>query len=78
MYNIHVSKFACLFFVLIIYYAISAEDHRTTPPVSLGTTNEEGLAKLALKNQGVVFENDILQIGVKVSFSRALLRCSFN
>lgn len=56
--------------------AAEAEDHRTTPPVSLGTTNEEGLAKLALKNQGVVFENDILQIGVKAEFRQSLGRLS--
>ena len=45
--------------------------------VSLGTTNEEGLLKLTLKNQGVVFENDILQIGIKVMSrsSRASGRC---
>lgn len=41
-----------------------AQDEQHT--VSLGTTNEEGLLKLTLKNQGVVFENDILQIGIKV------------
>lgn len=57
--------------------AAQQEDaNRTSPPVSLGTTNEEGLYKLALKNQGVLLENDILQIGVKAEFRQSLGRLS--
>lgn len=47
-------------------------------PVSGGVavSNEEGLAKLVCKNNGVLFENDLLQVGVKCEFRQNLGRIS--
>jgi AP-2 complex subunit alpha len=53
------------------------------PPTSLSpvtggvaVSNDEGLAKLVCKNNGVLFENDLLQVGVKCEFRQNLGRIS--
>lgn len=45
-----------------------------TPTNSLEVTpgSEEGFAKFLVKNNGVLFENDILQIGVKSEYKKNL------
>lgn len=47
-------------------------------PGAVVVTNEEGLYKLVCKNNGILFENDLLQIGVKSEFRQNLGRiCLF-
>ena len=51
----------------------------TTGTVTNGTvvvSNDEGLKKLVCKHNGVLFENDLLQIGVKSEFRQNLGRIS--
>ncbi|XP_054708680.1 AP-2 complex subunit alpha-2-like [Uloborus diversus] len=46
----------------------------TLAPGAVVISNEEGLYKLVCKNNGVLFENDLLQIGVKSEFRQNLGR----
>ncbi|KAI1285154.1 AP-2 complex subunit alpha [Halotydeus destructor] len=51
----------------------------TSAPVGPGglvVPNDEGLKKLVCKNNGVVFENDLLQIGIKSEYRQSLGRVS--
>ena len=41
-----------------------------------GVSNEEGLAKLVCKNNGILFENDVIQVGVKCEYKQNLGRIS--
>lgn len=45
-------------------------------PGGLIIPNEEGLKKLVCKNNGIVFENDLLQIGIKAEYRQNLGRIS--
>ncbi|XP_015930610.1 AP-2 complex subunit alpha-2 [Parasteatoda tepidariorum] len=45
-------------------------------PGAIVISNEEGLYKLICKNNGILFENDLLQIGVKSEFRQNLGRIS--
>ena len=42
------------------------------PPQSLTEGSEEGFAKFLTKNNGVLFENNVLQIGVKSEYKKNL------
>lgn len=44
----------------------------TTPLQTLTPGSEEGFAKFLVKNNGVLFENDVLQIGVKSEYKKNL------
>ncbi|XP_054706198.1 AP-2 complex subunit alpha-2-like [Uloborus diversus] len=46
----------------------------TLAPGAVVISNEEGLYKLVCKNNGILFENDLLQIGVKSEFRQNLGR----
>lgn len=48
----------------------------TLAPGAIVISNEEGLYKLICKNNGILFENDLLQIGVKSEFRQNLGRIS--
>ncbi|XP_035206160.1 AP-2 complex subunit alpha-2-like, partial [Stegodyphus dumicola] len=57
----------------------AAASNASSPPTSLAPgavviSNEEGLYKLVCKNNGILFENDLLQIGVKSEFRQNLGR----
>lgn len=41
-------------------------------PLSLTPGSEEGFLRFLLKNNGVLFENDVLQIGVKSDYKKNL------
>ena len=46
----------------------------TTPPIATGLSPgaEEGYMRFLLKNNGVLFENEMLQIGVKSEYKKNL------
>ncbi len=44
----------------------------TTPLQTLTPGSEDGFAKFLVKNNGVLFENDVLQIGVKSEYKKNL------
>lgn len=44
------------------------------PTIGINVSNEEGLSKLICKNNGVLFENDLIQIGVKCEYKQNLGR----
>ena len=46
----------------------------TTPPTGMGLSPgaEEGFMRFLLKNNGVLFENEMLQIGVKSEYKKNL------
>ena len=46
----------------------------TTPPTAMGLSPgaEEGFMRFLLKNNGVLFENEMLQIGVKSEYKKNL------
>jgi len=44
------------------------------PTIGINVSNEEGLQKLVCKNNGVLFENDLIQIGVKCEYKQNLGR----
>lgn len=48
----------------------------TAATTTVVTSNEEGLKRLVCKQNGVVFENDLLQIGIKSEFRQNLGRIS--
>ena len=54
--------------------ALSAAAGVTTPPTAVGLSPgaEEGFMRFLLKNNGVLFENEMLQIGVKSEYKKNL------
>ena len=54
----------------------STSHEETSQPVKVLISNVEGLKKLVCKNNGVLFENDLIQIGVKCEFRQNLGRLS--
>lgn len=47
-----------------------------TPPVASPASAEDGLKKLIVRNNGVLFENTVLQVGVRAEFKKNLGRLS--
>jgi len=63
--------------VLLDIFAEPAVNGSSTPATGPGgvvVSNEEGLKKLVCKHNGVVFENDLLQIGIKCEYKQNLGR----
>lgn len=54
----------------------SFNNDNQTVPSGIVVSNEEGLRKLVCKNAGILFENDIIQIGVKAEYKGNLGRIS--
>ena len=54
--------------------ALVAAAEVTTPPTAMGLSPgaEEGFMRFLLKNNGVLFENEMLQIGVKSEYKKNL------
>ena len=54
--------------------ALVAAAEVTTPPTAMGLSPgaEEGFMRFLLKNNGVLFENEILHIGVKSEYKKNL------
>lgn len=48
----------------------------SAPTTSVVVPNEEGLRKLVCKHNGIVFENDLLQIGIKCEYKANMGRIS--
>ena len=44
------------------------------PTIGINVSNEEGLAKLVCKSNGILFESDLIQIGVKCEYKQNLGR----
>lgn len=52
----------------------AAGSSTAAPTIGINVSNEEGLSKLICKNNGVLFENDLIQIGVKCEYKQNLGR----
>ena len=50
--------------------AVVAASSATAPTIGINVSNEEGLQKLVCKNNGVLFENDLIQIGGKCEYKQ--------
>ena len=53
---------------------LSDSDPGSSPP-GLTHDSEEGFAKFLLKNNGILYENNLMQIGVKSEYKKNLGQC---